>query len=87
MLNWSLQNVGLGCATETTVVVRIYNDRDHNEQIGSDVPMGSLGGLYARTIRPDEIVPLTSQRRVGISSGSGTVYFQGFPTWTDVRCS
>ena len=52
MLNWSLQNVGLGCATETTVVVRIYNDRDHNEQIGSDVPMGSLGGLYARTIRP-----------------------------------
>lgn len=84
ILNWSLQNVGPGCATQTTAVARLYNAAD--EQVGSDVAMGSLGGLYGRTIRPNEIVPLTAQMRIDRDLVQRTTALRLFPTWTNVRC-
>ena len=49
VLNWSLQNVGPGCATQTTTVARLYDASDAQVR---DVQMGAVGGLYGRTIRP-----------------------------------
>src|SRR5688572_33070332 len=55
----SIQNVGSGCATSTTVVARFYDGSGN--QVGSDAQMGAPAtSLASRTIRPVEIVALES---------------------------
>ena len=62
--DWSIQNVGPGCAVQTTAIARLYDSTD--AQVGSDVAMGSRDGvrLSSRTIRPNEIVPISSFGRI-----------------------
>lgn len=85
ILEWSIENVGPGCAAETTAVMRLYSSED--TQIGADVSMNSVGGLYSRTIRPDEIVALHSETRVDYNRVIRHAQLANlFPTWTDVRC-
>ena len=77
----SVQNVGSGCASGTSVVVRFY-DSNH-EQRGSDVRMdvSPPGVLSALTIRPNEIVAVSS------SSPQDTFASYGvFPSWNNVAC-
>ncbi len=65
--------------------MRLYREED--VQIGSDVPMNAVGGLYNRTIRPDEIVALHSEIRVDYNSVlRHATLAQLYPSWTDVRC-
>jgi hypothetical protein len=79
----SIQNVGQGCATGTTVVVRFFDMTDR--QVGSDVQMGSPL-LASRTIRPNEILAVTSISRVPGSTARAATKYQLFPTWTNVPC-
>ena len=80
----SMQNMGPGCATSTTVVGRIYDAT--GAQSGADIEMGAIGGLSAKTIRPNEIVALTSLLSVGSEVNASYRSFGLFPTWTDVIC-
>jgi hypothetical protein len=82
----SIQNVGPGCAANTTVVVRFYDAATGGAQVGADVQMGATGGLSGRTIRPQEIVPLTALSVISPAINTKTKAYQLFPTWTDVRC-
>jgi hypothetical protein len=80
----SLQNVGPGCASGTTVVARFFNAS--NAQVGSDVQMGAAGAsLSGLVIRPQEIVAILSVAPVPFTLTTATRY-QLFPTWTNVRC-
>ena len=83
-LDWSIQNVGTGCAVQTTAVVRLYDAAD--AQVGPDVQMGSLGGLSSRTIRPNEIVPITSLRSIDTQFVDRTEGVRLFPTWSNAAC-
>jgi len=81
----SLQNMGQGCATSTSVVVRLLDSG--NAQVGSDIQVGAQGtSLSARTIRPGELVALGSLSYVSASVVSRTKTYKMFPTWTDARC-
>ena len=84
ILQWSLTNVGPDCATQTTAVMRLYRGED---QIGADISMNAAGGLYNRTIRPNEIVALHSETRVDYNDFIQPATAANlFPTWTNVRC-
>ena len=83
-LDWSIQNIGRGCAVQTTAVVRLYDATD--AQVGSDVAMGSLGGLSSRTIRPNEIVPIGSIGRIIRQIVDRVERVRLFPTWSNVAC-
>lgn len=81
----SIQNVGAGCATQTTVVARFFDG--NNTQVGSDAQMGAVGAsLASRTIRPQEIVAIASINRVAQSTATTSRSYRLFPTWTNVRC-
>jgi hypothetical protein len=77
----SIQNVGTGCASGTSVVVRFYDG--NNAQRGLDMRMeaGPPGALKALTIRPDEIVAISSAFPL-----DPFVSYRIFPTWTEVDC-
>jgi hypothetical protein len=80
----SIQNNGSGCASGTAVVARFYDA--NNAQMGSDVQMGTQGGLSVKVIRPNEIVAITSTIVVASNVVSGTKTYRLFPTWNDVQC-
>jgi hypothetical protein len=82
-LQASIQNMGPGCATQTSVVARFY---DRNDQQLGDAQMGASGGLAAKTIRPGEIVQILSLSQVPAQVVSNTASYRLFPTWNDVRC-
>ena len=88
-LDASIQNIGAGCASGTAVVARL-TDSETNEQVGSDIQMraatGPLSNLPSLTIRPQEIVALTSAGSLGSDVASRTVRVQLFPTWNNVSC-
>ena len=70
---------------QTTAVVRLYDATDG--QAGSDVQMGSVGvGLSSRTIRPNEIVPISSIRRIDMQFVERTEGVRLFPTWSNAAC-
>jgi hypothetical protein len=80
----SLQNSGPGCATGTTVVVRLYQG---DQQLGADIQVGAEGtSLSGRTIRPGEVLALRSLNYVSNSIVTRAESYRMFPTWTDVRC-
>ena len=84
-LDWSIQNVGPGCAVQTTAVARLYDAAD--AQVGSDVQMGSVQvGLSSRTIRPNEIVSITSTRGIERQFVDRTERVRLFPTWSNAAC-
>ena len=83
-LDWSIQNVGRGCAVQTTAVVRLYDATD--AQVGSDVAMGGVVGLSSRTIRPNEIVPISSIGRIIRQIVDRVERVRLFPTWSNVAC-
>ena len=80
----SLQNVGSGCASGTTAIVRFFDGND--QQLGSDVQVGAAGGLSSLTIRSQEIVALTSTRLVAWDIVDGAETFLLSPTWNNVEC-
>jgi len=80
----SIQNVGVGCASGTAVVARFLDA--NGAQVGSDVQMGATGGLASRTIRPQEVVPITSVGFVNSSITSRTKTYRLLPTWNNVSC-
>jgi hypothetical protein len=81
----SIQNTGTGCASGTAVVARLYDSR--NVQVGSDVPMmATTEWLASKTIRPNDIVALTSEGYVDSTIIVGTTW-RFIPTWTNVKCS
>jgi hypothetical protein len=84
LFNASVQNTGAGCATSTAIVARFFDA--NNVQVGSDIAMGAAGSLSARTIRPGEIVALTSLGLVPASTSANGKTYRLFPTWTNVRC-
>ena len=84
-LDWSIQNAGPGCAVQTTAVARLYDAAD--AQVGSDVQMGSVQvGLSSRTIRPNEIVSITSARGIDRQFVDRTETVRLFPTWSNAAC-
>lgn len=80
----SLQNVGPGCAGNTTAILRFYDGS--NAQLGSDNPLGSIGGLSSRTIRPNEIVAVSTLQPISVTIANTYRSYRLFPTWTNVRC-
>ena len=88
-LDASIQNIGAGCASGTAVVARL-TDSETNEQVGPDIQMraatGPLSNLPSLTIRPQEIVALTSAGSLGSDVASRSVRVQLFPTWNNVSC-
>lgn len=80
----SIQNTGTGCASGTAVVARLYDQL--NAQVGSDMPMIVTGeSLASKTIRPNDIVTLTSVGYVDAVIILGTTY-RLVSTWTNVAC-
>ena len=77
----SIQNVGSRCAFGTSVVVRFY-DSNHVQR-GSDIRMdvSPPGSLSALTIRPNEIVAVSS-----VSPQDSFASYGVFPTWNNVAC-
>lgn len=77
----SIQNVGSSCASGASVVVRFYDV--NNAQRGSDAQMGvgPPGFLSTLTIRPDEIVAISS-----LSPQDTFASHRVFPTWNNVPC-
>ena len=75
ILRASIQNVGQGCASGTTVVIRLFNG---SQQVGSDLQMTASGGLSGRTIRPQEIVAIRSTRFVSRSVVDRTTGIRAF---------
>jgi hypothetical protein len=77
----SIQNVGPSCASGTSVIVRFYDV--NNAQRGSDTRMGvgPPGVLSALTIRPNEIVAISS-----LSPQDTFASYRVFPTWNNVAC-
>ena len=77
----SIRNVGPGCASGTSVVVRFYDV--NNSQRGPDAQMGvsPSGLLSALTIRPNEIVTVSS-----LSPHDPFASYRLFPTWNSVAC-
>jgi hypothetical protein len=81
----SIQNTGTGCASGTTLVARIFDSA--NAQVGSDIQMGGSGAsLSGMTIRPNEVVAVTSIARVSSQFIARTSTYRLAPTWNDVRC-
>ena len=77
----SIQNVGPGCASGTSVVVRFYDV--NNSPLGFETRMGVSppGVLSALTIRPNEIVAVSS-----LSLQDPFASYRVFPTWNNVAC-
>ena len=84
--------VAIGCGdgpSSPTAPTRL-TDSETNEQVGPDIQMraatGPLSNLPSLTIRPQEIVALTSAGTLGSDVASRTVRVQLFPTWNNVSC-
>ena len=81
----SIQNVGDGCASQTSVVARLFGSA--GEQIGADLQMGARNtSLSALVIRPNEIVVLASTRLVSGNVIVLAATLELFPTWNNVAC-
>lgn len=81
----SIQNVGVGCATDVSVVTRFYGT--DSGQVGSDLAMAAIGGgLATRTVRPNEIIAISSVTFVTPAARSVMSTYRLYPTWTNVRC-
>jgi hypothetical protein len=81
----SIQNTGVGCANNTSVVVR-FVDASGNT-VGSDVQMGATGGLAARLIRPNEVVALLSSLPIPAATINRISQYRLIPAWTNVPCA
>ena len=77
----SIQNVGSGCASGTSVVVRFYDA--NQSQRGSDIRMGVSppGFLSALTLQPNETVAVSS-----LAPLDPFASYRVFPTWDNVAC-
>ena len=83
----ALENVGEGCATDTTAILRLYDEDD--AEIGTPLQMGAVGGgvLVDALIRPGEVLQLIS-----VNPGIDRYLYERlrftrlFPTWMNVRC-
>jgi hypothetical protein len=81
----SIENVGAGCASGTSLVARLFDAS--NQQVGSDIQMGGSGSsLSARTIRPQEVVAVTSLLRVSADFIARSNTYRLFPAWNNVAC-
>ena len=81
-----MENVGEGCATGTTVIMRLYDEDDI--EFGTPMQMGALAGMLASAlIRPGEVLQLVSVAPLSSRSDHERLHFTRlFPTWTNVRC-
>ena len=81
-----MENVGEGCATGTTVIMRLYDEDD--TEIGTPMQMGAVAGTLASAlIRPGEVLQLISVTPLPSRSLHERLHFARlFPTWTNVRC-
>ena len=77
----AIRNVGPGCASGTSVVVRFYDV--NNSPRGSETRMGVSppGVLSALIIRPNELVAVSS-----LSLQDPFASYRVFPTWNNVAC-
>lgn len=81
----SVQNIGAGCATGLTVVVRFFDTA--NAQVGSDLQLGLTGGsLSGRTVRPNEILAVATFDFVPNATRNRVSTYSLIPAWTNVRC-
>jgi hypothetical protein len=80
----SIQNVGQGCASGTSVVARFLDAND--AQRGSDVQMGAAGGLAAKTIRPNEVVAISSLGPTTLATDARVKSYRLLIAWNDVGC-
>ena len=77
----SIQNVGTGCASGTSVVVRFYDVNNSPLGFETRLDVTPPGRLSALTIRPNEIVALSS-----LSTHDPFASYKVLPTWNDVAC-
>jgi hypothetical protein len=82
-----IQNVGNGCASGTTAVMRYFAGMGSHVQVGPDFPMDVVGGgLAAKIIRPNEIVVLVTLDYVPSSLWKFPTTYWIFLTWNTVAC-
>jgi hypothetical protein len=83
---YTIQNVGVGCATSVTVVTRFYGADGAGPQLGIDVPMGLPGGSLATFLfRPGASATIQNLAPFNDVMSAHTT-FRPFFTWTDVVC-
>jgi hypothetical protein len=86
-ISLSIQNSGTGCASGTVIKVRFLDAGD--VQVGGpDTQMDTTGGgLSSMTIRPNEVVSLTSVTGVDAAVYSLQKKVVVIPFWHNVACS
>jgi hypothetical protein len=82
----AIQNTGTGCASGATAVLRLSSG-DLSQYDLPSFQMDALGGgLAAKLIRPNEIVPILSADRVPSNVASSAKWYKYDLTWNTVTC-